>query len=236
MSQLDPSSMSRRQQMVETFRLTRQADPSITWLLPLAFVVGAVVGGVVMWLIPGEGVFAWIFTVLGAILVGVLAAMIVFSRKAQKVMYARLEDQVGGGYGALTMLRRGWTVQQAVGVEPRSQSLVHRVVGPPGIVLVAEGKSPSKVRALLATTKRSHARVCPETPISEVVVGNGEGEVPIPRLMKHVQKLGRNVQPAEITDILNRLKAVDATRGNMPIPKGPMPTSMKGMRGNLRGR
>lgn len=151
-------------------------------------------------------------------------------------MYARLEGQVGGGYAALTMLRRGWTVTQAVGVEPRSQTLVHRVVGPPGVVLVGEGNSPSKVRSLLASTKRTHARVLGEVPITTVVAGNGEDEVPLPQLTKHVTKIGRKVAGPEITDILNRLKAVDATRGTMPIPKGPVPTSMKGMRGNLRGR
>jgi len=51
-----------------------------------------------------------------------------------------------------------------------------------------------------------------------------------------VQKLGRQVKPCEMTNILNRLKALDAQRGMMPIPKGPMPTSMKGQRGNLKGR
>ena len=51
-----------------------------------------------------------------------------------------------------------------------------------------------------------------------------------------MQKLGRKVKPAEMTDILNRLKALDAQRSNIPIPKGPVPTSMKGMRGQMRGR
>jgi hypothetical protein len=54
--------------------------------------------------------------------------------------------------------------------------------------------------------------------------------------VRHVQKLGREVKPAEMTDILNRLKALDATRSNIPLPKGPVPTSMKGMRQNMRGR
>ena len=65
---------------------------------------------------------------------------------------------------------------------------------------------------------------------------NGEGQVPLPKLVRHVQKLGRKVKPAEMTDILNRLKALDATRSNIPLPKGPMPTSMKGLRQNMRGR
>ena len=34
-----------------------------------------------------------------------------------------------------------------------------------------------------------------------------------------------------MTDVLDRLKALDAERPNIPLPKGPVPTSMKGMRG-----
>ena len=39
-----------------------------------------------------------------------------------------------------------------------------------------------------------------------------------------------------MTDVLARIKALDANRSNIPLPKGPMPTSMKGMRGQQRGR
>jgi hypothetical protein len=39
-----------------------------------------------------------------------------------------------------------------------------------------------------------------------------------------------------MTEVLSRLKAIDASRQQVPLPKGPVPTSMKGMRGNLRGR
>ncbi len=39
-----------------------------------------------------------------------------------------------------------------------------------------------------------------------------------------------------MTDILNRLRALDANRSTIPLPKGPVPTSMKGMRQNMRGR
>ena len=39
-----------------------------------------------------------------------------------------------------------------------------------------------------------------------------------------------------MTDVLNRLKALDAQRGTIPLPKGPVPTVMKGMRGQQRGR
>jgi hypothetical protein len=58
----------------------------------------------------------------------------------------------------------------------------------------------------------------------------------VPKLSRHVTKLGRNIKPSEMTDVLQRLRALDANRSNMPIPKGPVPTSMKGARGNMRGR
>ena len=112
---------------------------------------------------------------------------------------------------------------------------MHRVVGPPGIVLVGEGNQ-HRLKSLLATERRKHERVASETPIYEVVSGDGEGAVPVPKLSRHVTKLGRNIKPAEMTDVLQRLKALDANRSNIPIPKGPVPTNLKGARQNMRGR
>jgi hypothetical protein len=60
--------------------------------------------------------------------------------------------------------------------------------------------------------------------------------VPLPKIARRIQKMKRQVKPAEITDVLARLKAIDASRPAVPMPKGPVPTSMKGMRGSFRGR
>ena len=132
------------------------------------------------------------------------------------------------------MLRRGWKIDEVVGFT-KQQDMVHRVVGPPGIVLVGEG-NPNRLKALMVSERRKHERVAADTPIHEVIVGNEDGQVRLPKLTRHVQKLGRQVKPAEITDVLNRLKALDAQRPKVPLPRGPVPTSMKGMRGNMRGR
>ena len=70
----------------------------------------------------------------------------------------------------------------------------------------------------------------------EVICGSGEGQVPLPKIARQILKMKRQVKPAEITDVLARLKAIDASRPVVPMPKGPAPTSMKGMRGNFRGR
>ena len=160
--------------------------------------------------------------------------MIVFSRRAQQAAYNRLSGQIGAAARALTMLRRGWKTDEMVGFT-KQQDVVHRVVGPPGIVLVGEG-NPNRLRQLMLSERKRHERVAADVPIHEVVVGDGEGQVPLPKLVRHVQKLGRQVKPAEMTDVLARLEALDAARPKVPMPKGPVPTSMKGMRAQMRGR
>lgn len=234
MSQLDPSTMSRRRQIVETYRMTRQYDPSIgLWLLG-SFVLGALLGFGLFWLLPGGGVIGWIIAVVGGIMGGLIATMVIFGRRAQRAAYTRMEGQPGAAAAALTMLRRGWTTEPAIAFT-KQQDVVHRVVGPPGIVLVGEG-NPNRLRPLLTSERKRHERVLYEVPVHELIVGDGEGQVPLTKLVRTVMKLGRQVKPAELTDLLNRLKAIDATRGKVPLPKGPVPTSMKGMRGNMRGR
>ncbi|KRF34210.1 DUF4191 domain-containing protein [Nocardioides sp. Soil805] len=225
---------SRRQQFIQTYRMAKKTDRTIgLWILG-AFLLGAVVGFAVIWFLPGDGTLALVLAIVGAFLVGLLLALTVFGRRAQKAAYGQMEGQVGAAASALTMLRRGWKTDPVVGFN-RQQDVVHRVVGPPGIVLVGEG-NPQRLRALMATERRKHARVLPETPIHEVVCGNGAGEVPLPKLVRHVSKLGKSLKPGEMTDVLNRLKAIDAQRGAVPLPKGPVPTSMKGQRGQQRGR
>ncbi|NYG57288.1 hypothetical protein BJ980_000211 [Nocardioides daedukensis] len=229
-----PEKLSRRQQLVQTYKMARKSDTRIgLWMLG-AFLLGFAVGFGIFWILPGSGVLGLVLSVVGGLLIGFLAMMIIFGRRAQAAAFNQMNGQPGAAAAALGMLRRGWKTEPAVGFT-KQQDVVHRVVGPPGIVLVGEG-SPTRVKQLLINERRKHSRVCPDTPIHEVVCGDGEGQVPLNKLLKHVTKLGKNIKGAQMTDVLGRLRALDATRGNTPIPKGPMPTSMKGQRGNLRGR
>jgi hypothetical protein len=230
----EPEKTSRRKQFAETYRMAKKTDPAIgLWILG-AFVVAAAVGFVVFYLLPGDGAIGIAMSVVGALLFGALAAMIVFGRRAQKAAYGQMEGQPGAAAAALRMLRRGWKTEPVIAFN-KQQDVVHRVVGPPGIVLIGEG-NPNRLRQIMATEHRKHERVASEVPIHEIVCGNEPGQVPLTKLVRHVSKLGRQVKPADMTDILNRLKALDANRSAIPLPKGPVPTSMKGMRQNMRGR
>ena len=234
MSTPDPSEMSRRQQLVATYRMTKRTDPWIPlWLLG-SFLLGGIVGFSLFTLLPGSGTLSLVMAGIGGLMLGLLAMIIVFGRRAQKSAYDQMEGQIGAGARALSTLRRGWKTDQMVAFN-KQQDMVHRVVGPPGIVLVGEGH-PHRLRSLLTAEERRHQRVVSEVPIHQVLVGYEEGQVPLRKLVKHVTKLPKAVKGQELTDVLSRLRAIDANRSSIPIPKGPMPTSMKGMRGQMRGR
>ena len=220
----------RLKQIALVYRMTKKSDPRIPLILLGVFlVVGAIAFGIFT-LVPGS----WILDVITSTLIGLLAVMIVFGRRAQKAAYGQMEGQPGAAAAALRMLRRGWKSEPVIAFT-KQQDVVHRVVGPPGIVLVGEGNA-HRLRQLMTSERRKHERVAAGVPIHEVICGNEPGQVPLPKLARHIQKLGRSVKPAEMTDILNRLKALDANRPAIPMPKGPVPTSMKGMRQNMRGR
>jgi hypothetical protein len=226
----DPNKVGRIKQLRQSYTMTKQTDPKIGLVLLGTFLLAFAAGFAVIYLLLRTLYFPIVFGVL----VGVLAVLIVFGRRAQRSGVAQIEGKPGAAAAVLGMLKRGWKTDPAIAVN-KQQDIVTRVVGPPGIVLIGEG-NPNRLRPMLNSERRKHERVASETKIHEVVVGNGPGEVPLGKLTRHVTKLGRDLKPAQMTDVLNRIKALDANRSAVPMPKGPIPTSMKGMRGAQRGR
>ena len=230
-----PESTSRRRQLIDTYKMAKKGDPRLLLWILLTFVVAAAVGVLVFWLLPPNGgVFEIIAMVAGGLLLGTTAALIVFSRRAQASAFAQMDGRPGAAAAALQMLRKGWRTTPAIAFT-KQQDVIHRVVGPPGIILVGEGNT-NRLRPLLLNERRKYERVASDTPVHEVMVGDGAGQVPLPKLVRHVTKLPKGLKPGDMTDVLNRIKAIDAHRSSVPLPKGPVPTSMKGMRGNMRGR
>ena len=226
----DPNKVGRIKQIRQSYTMTKRTDPKIGWILLGVFLLAGLAGFALMLLLFGTLLFSIPFGVL----TGILGVLIIFGRRAQRSAIAQIEGKPGAAAAALGMLKRGWKTEPAIAIT-KQQDVVTRVVGPPGIVLIGEG-NPNRLRPLLTSERRKHERVASETPIHEVLVGHDPGQVPLSKLTRHVTKLGKEIKPAQMTDVLARIKALDANRSNIPMPKGPVPTSMKGMRGNLRGR
>jgi Domain of unknown function (DUF4191) len=219
----------RLKQIGAAYKMTAKQDKRIGIVLLGVFLgIAAVFAALAIFVGPW---FVW--AVIG-FPVALLATTIVFGRRVEKAAYSQIEGQTGAAASALQTLRRGWTVSPAIAVT-KNADVVHRVVGRPGIVLVGEGQ-PSRVKNLLAAERKKHARVAGGAPVTEIVAGDGEGEISIRKLSKYVMKLPPVLQPSEITDLLARLKALDAVRPQVPMPKGPVPTSMRGVRQAMKGR
>jgi hypothetical protein len=104
----------------------------------------------------------------------------------------------------------------------RNQDAVYRAVGRPGIALVAEGNI-NRVRPLLAAEKRKMARVVGDVPVHDIIVGDGEGEVPLKKLQMHLMRLPRAITAGQVTEINDRLRAMGDLLSKAPVPKGPLP-------------
>ncbi len=101
---------------------------------------------------------------------------------------------------------------------------VHRLIGRPGIVLIGEG-APHRVRGLIAQEKKKIARVAGDTPIYDITVGTGEGDVRLGKLNRYLLKLPSNLSKGEVSALEKRLAALGGPRA--PLPKGPMPQGAK---------
>jgi hypothetical protein len=214
-----PKKPSRTAQIRQAYSMTRKSDPRVGWVT-LATFLGVLVVLLAIGFLIGHPVYVGIMGVMFAF----LAATIVFGRRAEKAAFSQVEGQPGAAAAALNMLRKGWTVTPGVAVT-RNQDLVHRAVGRPGVVLIAEGGGPSRLGNLLAQEKKKVARFVPDVPIYDIQAGNDEGQVPLRKLNKHLMKLPRNLKNDQVSEVNQRLKALGSM--TLPIPKGPMPRNIQ---------
>jgi len=213
-------------QLRQAFTMTRAADPRLVPLLAVAFLVPFV-----LLLLIGFAVGHPLLLGLLGLAVGLVVATAVFGRRVQRHAFTQVEGQIGAAAAVLQSMRGDWRVTPAVGFT-REQDLVHRVVGRPGIVLVGEGAA-GRTRSLLVTEKKRLARFVGDVPVYDLLVGDGDGQVPLRGLEKHFARLPQNVKPKDVNILDRKLKAMPA---GLPVPKGPMPGGAGGRvpRGKVR--
>jgi hypothetical protein len=228
----DPADMGRFKQIYRAYQLTHEQDKALPFVLLGAFLLPIVLAVVVG--------LAWdhlVNVIIIGVMVGVLLAMLMLVRRAKAATFKRYAGQAGSAEVAMQMLPKQWVSTPVIAAN-RTRDVVHRTLGPGGLVLIGEGE-PGRVRQMLASEVKKHERVAYGVPVITVLMGDKEGQVPLNRLADHIRKLPKTLQPNQITDIKQRLRALDAVRPPVPMPKGPMPTSsrqVKGARQAMRGR
>jgi hypothetical protein len=218
----------RRTQLWQAFQVQRKEDRRLLPYMIGAFVL--LVGASVALGVSAGGSTMIITIPLGVVL-GALVAFVVFTRRAQRSVYRKAEGQAGAAAWALDNLRGKWRVTPGVATTGHFDA-VHRVIGRPGVIFVAEG-SPARIKPLLAQEKKRTARVVGDVPIYDVVVGAGDGEVPLSKLERFLNKLPANIAVKQMDSLESRLAALSSRSGTAAMPKGPLPTGAK-MRGVQR--
>ncbi len=218
------ASKERRKQLWQAFQMQRREDKKL-----LPYVIGALLIFVLLGVLVGflGGGFWWIMGPFTGLLIGGLVAMLIFSRRVQANVYRQADGNPGAAAWSLQNNLRGkWRITPAVAGTAQLDA-VHRVIGRPGVVLVAEG-APQRVIPLLAQEKKRVARIVGESvPIYDIVVGNEDKQTPLRKLNYTLTKLPRNISPAQVEAIDTKLKALAGRSPQTGMPKGPMPAGVK---------
>ena len=223
----------RLKQMLEVFKYTQEVDRSTLPLMILA-VVGAIAVGVLLTVLIFDSPWYGIFMGLA---VGVLIAMIILARKAERAAFDRIKGQTGAALAAMQSIRRGWNVEdEPVQIDPRSQKMLFRASGRAGIAVVAEDSSSISMK-LLEKERRSIRRVLQHenVPVHQIVVGDGDGEVPLHKLPTHMQRMKKQLTKDEAAQVTKRLYALRRSLRES-IPKGVDPMRARPNRKAMRGR
>jgi hypothetical protein len=219
-----PKKTGRIAQIRQTYQIAKRTDPRIGWILLAIFVATFGVFIIAALLLPFGTLTKVLIGVLG-LSTALLVTSFIFGRRAERAAYSQIAGQPGAAAAVLDAMRGGWFSTPAVAVT-KNEDLVHLVVGRPGIVLVGEG-SPTRVKHLLANQHKKIERWVPETPIHEVIVGDGEGEVPLPKLQRALQKMPKVIRPAEVTEVRRKIDAMTKANSPLPVPKGPLPKNAR---------
>jgi hypothetical protein len=212
-----PKKQSQLAVVKDAYKLVKKDSPlAVVWCLVIFVLVltfGIIIGNNL-----GHPIYAGFITLP----VAFLAAFFLFTRYANTAAFASIQGQLGAGASVLMSIKRGFVTTPAVNVN-RDQDMVHRVSGKAGIVLVGEGGF--GVKSLMQDEKRKMERFLSGVPVTEVMVGENSGQVSIKKLHKHLKKLPKKLNTAQLREVRARLRSVGGL--NLPMPKGPMPTNVR---------
>lgn len=208
-------------QLRSLFTFTKAEFAWLGWALIAIVIVGVALGVLVGFLIPPVAIWSIILWGVTGLMLGVLAAMITLTRLSTRAMYIKLDGMPGAaGHILSTSLGRNWVASDMpVGVNPKSQDAVYRVIGRGGVVIVAEGAR-GRLTRLVGDEKMKVQRVASGVPINVVYVGHGEGDVPISKLSSTIKAFPKKVDRATMAAVVKRIDSVSQSVTSLPIPKG----------------
>jgi len=199
---------------------------AIIWLVLAT--LGPIAAGIVFAIIgTGGEPISFVVSIIFGILAGVLGFLIVLGQLTQRLMYSNLQGQPGAVSALIkNQLRRSWRGNDTPIRMNKSQDIVYRVVGRPGVVIVSEGVR-SRVAPLVEDARKEVQRIVPGVPVNLLHVGS-DG-LTLKEFFPALYKMKGRVRAAEIVVVSNRLNSIAKTPASM-MPKGIDPTKMRAPR------
>lgn len=214
-------------QLMRVYRITAKSDPSSGWMALLGFLLAVGVGLAVGFLLnPGNGwgIGLWGFT---GVTTGLLVAMIIMSKRAERNAYMRIEGQPGAAGAVLdSQIKRSWrATPMPVAINAKTKDAIYRMVGPAGVVLIGEGQG-VKLSQMLDDEARKVLRVAPGVTTHKLKLTVDDSGVRLHALLKTVYKLKKNMTRGEVSAVANRLSSLGSGSA-LPIPKGIDPMKVR---------
>lgn len=217
----------RFRQLMRVYRITAKSDPSSGWMALLGFLIAVGAGLLLGFLMnPGSfwGIALWGFT---GVTTGLLVAMIIMSKRAERNAYMRIEGQAGAAGAVLdSQIKRSWrATPMPVAINAKTKEAVYRMVGPAGVVLIGEGNG-ARVSQMLDDEARKIVRVAPGVTTHKLRLSVDDSGVRLHALLKTVYKLKKSMTRAEVSAVANRLSSLGSGSA-LPIPKGIDPMKVR---------
>jgi hypothetical protein len=222
------SFFTRLKQIGMVFSFTAKRDKLFVPLVAVVVLVPLIAVGVAIAL-----GLSWIWAPLG-VLLALLGTVIVLNLRSQKAMMAEAEGQPGAAASIIENMRGDWRVSPAI-VSTTQFDMVHLVIGRPGVILIGEG-NPGRVKGLVAQERRRLVKVIGNAELRDYMVGNEEGQIPLPKLRNLLIRLPRTITAKDVNALDKRLTALSA---RPQMPRGALPKNMKPPKGQfkaMRGR
>jgi len=218
-------------QLRTLYTYTHKAFSWLPWLLVGIFVLSIGIGVAVGFLIPPVAWWSIVLWSITGVMLGILVSLMTMTRLSTTAMYRQIDGMPGAaGHVLSTSLGRNWTANEMpVGVNPKTQEAVYRVVGRGGVVIVGEGARGRLTR--LVNEERSKAtRVASGVPITVLYIGHGDDEVSIDKLASTIKALPKKIDRTTQAAVIKRLESVSQSLASLPIPKGIDPTKARAPR------
>jgi hypothetical protein len=209
----------RFKQLLQVYKVTAKNDPSSVWVSLLGFLIAVAIGLSLGYFVFGGEPWSFTLWTISGVTSGILVAMIIMSRRAERSAYKQIEGQAGAVSAVLnSQIRRSWRANPTpIAISPKTRDAVYRMIGRPGVVLIGEGES-ARVGQMLQDEARKVHRITPGVTIHQIKVTQDNSGVRLYNLLKTVYKLRKSLRRAEVTAVANRLESLGGLA--IPIPKG----------------